>query len=94
MTEDVGVGEVIPIRSDSTVPLSFVVGRDRFGRWIVTEMQGPYGGIFASRDAAIRFAKFALGGRPGTLSIGKAPLELFAISRRACWGFRGFHDEV
>jgi hypothetical protein len=82
VTEDVGVGEVIPIRSDRTEPLRFVIGRDKFGRGIVSEMHGLYGGIFTIRDAALRFAKFGLGGRPGTVSIAKAPLELFAEYRR------------
>ena len=78
----VSMGKVIPIRSASTEALNFVVGRDKFGRWIVTEVHGLYGGIFANRDAAVRFVAFELG-RPGSLSISKAPLELFAKYRSA-----------
>ena len=77
------MGKVIPIRSASTEALNFVVGREKFGRWIVTEVHGLYGGIFAICDAAVRFVAFELGGRPGSLSISKAPLELFAKYRRA-----------
>jgi hypothetical protein len=53
--EEFSMGKVIPIRSASTEALNFVVGRDKFGRWIVTEVRGLYGGIFANRDAAVRF---------------------------------------
>ena len=83
MMEDVGVGKVIPIRNNGTELLNFAVGRDGFGQWIVTEVLALFGGIFASRDAAARFAKSERGGRPGGLSIRKAPLELFAVNRRA-----------
>lgn len=38
--------------------LHFVVGQDRAGLWVVTETHGLYGGIFCSKDAALRFAKF------------------------------------
>ena len=41
MMEDVGVGQVIPIRNNSIELLNFVVGRDGFGQWIVAEMHGP-----------------------------------------------------
>ena len=81
--EEVSMGKVIPIRSASTEALNFVVGRDKFGRWIVTEVHGLYGGIFANREAAVRFVALELGGRPGSLSISKVPLELFAKYRRA-----------
>ena len=82
MIEEVDVGQVIPIRNDRKKPLNFVVARNSFGQWIVTERRGLYGGIFASRDAAVRFVNLELCGRAGTLSIGKAPLELFAVRRR------------
>jgi hypothetical protein len=38
--------------------LHFVVGQDRSGLWVVSETHGLYGGIFCSKDAALRFAKF------------------------------------
>ena len=81
--QDVGVGQVIPIRSDSDELLNFVVDRQRFYREIVSEMHGLYGGIFATRDAVVGVAKSEIGGGPGTFSIGNAPLELFAECRRA-----------
>jgi hypothetical protein len=81
--QNVGVGQVIPIRSDSDELLNFVVGRKRFDRGIVRETHGLYGGIFAACDAVGCVAKSELGGGPGTFSIGNAPLELFAKYRRA-----------
>ena len=60
--QDVGVGQVIPIRSDSDELLNFVVGRKRFDRGIVRETHALYGGIFA-------FTKSEIGGGPGTFSI-------------------------
>ena len=55
--------------------MNFVVGRDKFGRWIVTEAHGFYGRIFANRDAAVRFVAFELGGRTGSLSISRRRLS-------------------
>lgn len=34
----------------------FMVGRDALGRWIVTDIKGLAGGVFADRTAAIHFA--------------------------------------
>jgi hypothetical protein len=79
--QDVGMRQVIPIRSDSDELLNFVV--KRFDRGIVSETHGLYGGIFAPRDAVVGVAKSETGGGPGTFSIGNAPLELFAECRRA-----------
>ena len=38
-------------------PLSFVLGRDHGGHWIVQETHGLCGGLFASKDAAIHYAR-------------------------------------
>jgi hypothetical protein len=39
-------------------PLHFVLGRDHGGHWIVQETHGLCGGLFTSKEAAIRYAKF------------------------------------
>lgn len=57
-------------------PLHFVIGRDRSGNWIVTETHGLYGGIFCSKDAALRFAKFEAANRNGELEFTDERLEL------------------
>jgi hypothetical protein len=64
-------------------PLHFVVGQDRSGHWIVTETHGLYGGIFCSKDAALRFAKFETGDRAGDCAVTSEHVE-FVPRRRAC----------
>ena len=56
-------------------PLSFVLGRDRGGHWIVQEAHGLCGGLFASKDAAIRYAKFERADR-GAIRISPDTIEL------------------
>ena len=67
--QDVGMRQVIPVRSDSDELLNFVVGRKRFERGIVCETHGLYGGIFAVRDAVVGVTKSEIGGGPETFSI-------------------------
>jgi hypothetical protein len=63
-------------------PLHFVVGQDRSGHWVVTETHGLYGGIFCSKDAALRFAKFETADRTGDYAVTSERVE-FAPRRRA-----------
>lgn len=37
--------------------LDFMLGRDREGHWVVRESHGLCGGLFASKDDAIRYAR-------------------------------------
>ena len=62
-------------------PLHFVVGQDGCGNWVVTEAHGLYGGIFSSKDAALRFAKFETADRRGECAITAERLE-FDVRRR------------
>jgi hypothetical protein len=64
-----------------TDPLHFVVGQDGSGNWIVTETHGLYGGIFCSKDAALRFAKFETAERVGECAVSEERLE-FDVRRR------------
>jgi hypothetical protein len=66
----------------SVDPLHFVVGQDHSGHWVVTENHGLYGGIFCSKDAALRFAKFETADRPGDCAVTAERLE-FDARRRA-----------
>jgi len=61
--------------------LHFIVGQDRAGHWIVTETHGLYGGIFCTRDAALRFAKFETADRKGQLELTRERME-FGARRR------------
>ena len=57
-------------------PLSFVLGRDGGGRWIVQEAHGVCGGLFASQDAAIRYAKSEAAERGRVIRLVPDPIEL------------------
>jgi hypothetical protein len=64
-------------------PLHFVVGQDRSGHWIVTETHGLYGGIFCSKDAALRFAKFETADGRGDCAVTSDRVEFAPRRRRA-----------
>ena len=46
---------------------NFLVGRDRRGRWAVSATSGQAGGIFVSREAALRYARLETARRPGAV---------------------------
>ncbi len=50
-------------------PLRFVIAKDSANQWIVMETHGLYGGVFVSKEAAMRFSDFECGGRNGTLEV-------------------------
>jgi hypothetical protein len=56
-------------------PLSFVLGRDHSGCWIVQETHGLCGGLFASKDAAVAYAK-AESARASDIRLAPEPIEL------------------
>jgi len=45
------------IETQHHVALDFVLGRDHEGHWVVRESHGLCGGLFASKDDAIRYAR-------------------------------------
>ena len=49
--------------------ICLVVGQDLGGHWLVCENHGLIGGIFVSRDAAMRFAREELCAFPGATII-------------------------
>jgi hypothetical protein len=57
-------------------PLSFMLGRDDGGRWIVQEANGLCGGLFASENAAIHYAKSESAGRGTVIRFISDPIEL------------------
>jgi hypothetical protein len=57
-------------------PLSFVLGRDHGGHWIVQEAHGLCGGLFASENDAIHFAKSESVGRGTVIRFLPNPIEL------------------
>jgi hypothetical protein len=68
---DANVQEEVPSER-----LSFELGRDHEGLWIVREKNGLYGGLFASEKAAIQYAKFESADRKSVIRIISDPIEL------------------
>lgn len=58
--------------------MRFLIGQDHSGNWVVTETHGLCGGLFCSKDAAVRFAKFESADRLGSLAITSDCLEFAA----------------
>jgi hypothetical protein len=58
--------------------LTFIIGQDRAGHWIVRETHGLGGGIFVSRDAALAYAEFETDHRPGAVRLTTQSLEFAA----------------
>jgi hypothetical protein len=54
----------------------YLVGRDGEGHWLAVETHGLGGGLFRSEAAAIRFAAFETGRRPGAVQRALEPLIL------------------
>lgn len=48
---------------------AFIVGQDQAGRWVVLEEHGRGGGMFASRDAALLYARSESAYRPGAVRL-------------------------
>jgi hypothetical protein len=63
--------EVAPVE-----PLTFVLGCDHGGHWIVQETHGLCGGLFADRDTAIRYARSECGERDATVRFSPDEIEL------------------
>ena len=55
---------------------SFIVGQNPKGAWIALETHWLAGGIFVSRDAALHYAQFETGHRPGAVRFASRPLKL------------------
>lgn len=53
---------------------SYKVGQDSAGRWLAMEIEGRGGGMFASREAALRFAGAETGWRPGAVREPERPV--------------------
>ena len=70
-------GSIANIPSRRPIPsLSFVVGKDSQGRWTALGVNGLAGGVFRSKDAALRYAQAETGRSRGAVRLTSAPLEL------------------
>jgi hypothetical protein len=57
------------------------IGKNSRGNWVAQEQNGLYGGLFANRTAAVRYALFENGNRPETIVTMSREIELDMGSR-------------
>ncbi len=62
-------------RGEAGDPFHFLVGQDHSGLWVVAETHGLCGGIFSTKDAALRFAKSECEERNADLALTSERLE-------------------
>lgn len=55
---------------------AFLVGRDQEGHWLAVEAHGLGGGLFTTQEAALRYASFESGRRPGAVELVAGPIAL------------------
>lgn len=60
----------------ASAPPIFVVGRDIEGHWLAVDTSGRSGGLFASQEAALRYATFETDHRSGAVRRTEEPIAL------------------
>jgi hypothetical protein len=63
----------------AAAPSSYLVGQDGEGHWVAVETGGRAGGIFRSRQDAIRYACVETGCRPDDVRLAADPI-LFQLA--------------
>jgi hypothetical protein len=58
-------------------PPRFVIGQDKEGHWVALDSEGREGGLFASRDAALKYVAQETGGRRPVAVDAAKPLSLW-----------------
>jgi hypothetical protein len=56
--------------------VQFLIGQNAQGHWILAEARRRYGGIFVSREAALKFATSELGIDASLICLSNEPLAL------------------
>ncbi len=56
---------------------SYRVGQDCAGRWLAMESSGRGGGMFATRQAALQFARRETSHRPGAVTVSSDMIGFF-----------------
>ena len=64
-------------------PPVFMVGQNNGGNWVVKEQSGIRGGLFVSRDAALRFVRAENGYQPHAVVMASENIELDMSGRAA-----------
>lgn len=75
--------KLVEYPSGSSAGSTVFVGKNRFGNWVVREQNGIFGGLFASRAQAL---KYALGEN------GQHPEAILEVSREIDVFYRGPHE--
>lgn len=57
-------------------PPLFMVGQDRRGNWVVQDQKGMRGGLFVSREAALRYVRSENGFKPQAVVMVSGGVEL------------------
>jgi hypothetical protein len=57
-------------------PPVFMIGQDRHGNWVVQDQKGIAGGLFVTRDAALRYVRAENGYQPRAVVMVSGHLEL------------------
>ena len=57
-------------------PPVFMVGQDRRGNWVVRDQKANAGGLFVTRDAALRYVRSECGYQPRTVIMISGNFEL------------------
>jgi hypothetical protein len=57
-------------------PPLFMIGQDDHGNWVVQDLTGICGGLFVSREAALRYIRSENGHRPQAVVMVSGVLEL------------------
>ena len=64
-----------PVPPRGTGPSSYLVGQDGEGHWVAMETGGKAGGLFRSRQDAIRYACIETGCRPDDVTLAVEPIR-------------------
>lgn len=63
--------------SGSSAGSTVFVGKNRFGNWVVREQNGIFGGLFASRAHALKYALSENGQHPDTILEVSREIDIF-----------------
>jgi hypothetical protein len=65
-----------PSEVSSSTHNLFLIGKNRRGDWVVRDQRGTHGGLFVTREDALRYALFENGRRPQAVVMVPEGLEL------------------
>ena len=65
-----------PSKETSSAHNLFLIGRNRRGSWVVRDQRGMHGGLFVTREDALRYALFENRRRPKAVVMVPSGLEL------------------